>query len=479
MAPPPQIEVPNYSTDYLGSFDEWVEQAARSLAEQYVNGVRVFDNFNGPTGAIGQPAGSDFNSGQGGSRTGTITPQTLNFFRSYVRANAHSDPWLASQFGTPPSRQATFQPSPSSPGAVAAGNNASNERIAAGNNATTIQAATIAANASIANAQTAAATAREGFANDWRIAQLRVATDRYIAEGGWGVQRYVAELSEKGAMERLKLELGMREKELAQRAVEERNRNQNENNRLALEIAKYDAELAASPRNWLKYAAWLSSRNIVVNGLSLAMAAQEVPESQISPATVANVAGPVAGLQTAQESQQQALGTVTGQSGGGTGGGYPVPNISPTSLPKTESGPGGSIGTYQPPPSGANLDKMSAVDLANKLLGMSPGAATPADASQGNLQGIMDSVAPGVNGRTAGFGAYGGPTRNALGVDVGPGVSGAQVDYRQFAKKLPTEQGMFLGGIESVRGASGVTDWTAELERSRPKGRATGAASYG
>ena len=73
--------------------------------------------------------------------------------------------------------------------------------------------------------------------------------------------------------------------------------------------------------------------------------------------------------------------------------------------------------------------------------------------------------------RVASFGAYGGPTTNALGIDI-PEASGQQVDYRQFSRLLPSEQQAKVGAVESVRGSSGVSDFIKEMESARPKGNA-------
>lgn len=483
---PPDVAPGMTSRDYFGSLDEWIFNTARALAERYAAGDQsMLDSLSGATASIGQPDRLDFGSTASGASTGTISAQTYNFFANYVKAYGTTDPWLTSQFGAPPARSATYIPDPSSPGALAdkAAEEAAKDRAwkteeYAKDRATDLEIAGIGAASARYSADRQFEAVSLQVENSWRIATMQDATDRYIAEGTWGVQKYVAELQESGAMDRLKLELGMRDKELAQRAIEEKNRYDVALKSLALEVAKYDAELAASPRNWLKYASWLQTRNIVVNGLSLAMAAQEVPEQAIDPATVAETAGPVAGLTTAQE--QLASGTTGGVTSSQNPFGAGMIDLSgDTKTFEVGAQSGQPNLNYTPPPSAAQIGQMGAGDLANTLLGMSPGGATPAEASTGNLQSVMDSLSTTGKGRQASFGSYSGPTKNALGIDIGPEVVGSNVDYRKFSKLLPTQQEMKIGGIESVRGASGVNDWVAELERSRPKGGATGAASYG
>jgi len=102
---------------------------------------------------------------------------------------------------------------------------------------------------------------------------------------------------------------------------------------------------------------------------------------------------------------------------------------------------------------------------------MNPAAATEADASQQNLQNIANNLTTANRPRVASFGAYGGPTTNALGIDI-PEASGQQVDYRQFSRLLPSEQQAKVGAVESVRGSSGVSDFIKEMESARPKGNA-------
>lgn len=485
-----------WSPDYQGSYDEWFERVVIDLTERYSAGL---GGASVTGGQIGSPDPDDFGNG-------TVSWRTEQYWENFVRNYGAQSPYIQEAYGPPPERQATYEMDPNAPSAVqgtfeersefesaeAAKDRALSRELSAADNAARIQSAQISADASRYSAdqataraamQEAGATQRTQMQIDasWREAKLADATRRYIAEGDWGVQKWVTTENNKAAMERLTAELGFRREELAQRAIEESHRHQENMTGLALEVAKYDAELAASPRNWLKYAAWLQNRNVVVNGMSLAMAAQEVPEEQIAPDEVAEATGDMVGaIHVSQDLASGASGGVTGDpaalaateiiaSGdvsGQTATGFATQG--PTALDQT-----------QPSPSAEELGQVDDYSqLANDLLGSNPLAATEGDASQQNLQNISNNLQTADRGRIASFGAYGGPTTNALGVEVGE-VSGQDVDYRQFANLLPSEQDAKIGEIESIRGPSGVTDFVAEMERSRPKGRASGAASFG
>lgn len=459
--------------DYSGSRDAWEDIAIGDLIAQYKRGTLNLPDVSG--GSIGRADETDF-----GNPSKPVSLQTASFFERYVRNYGSSDPTLASMYGQPPSRRATFVNDPNSPSSIqgtykdraadaareGAANRASEERIAAGHDAASIQSAQIGANAHISGISMQ-------VESNWKIAAMEDATRRYIAEGDWGVQKWVTEANNAGAMARLQLELGQRDEELAQRATEEKNRHHESMVGLALEVAKYDSELAASPRNWLKYAAWLKNRDIVVNGMTLAMASQEVPEQAIDPGVVANTTGSgVAGIQAQQELQ-------SGTSGGGTSpqdafGAQTQEIVSGQQGAQTQTP---ALTPQQPTPSATQLGAVTDyAALAKQLLGQNPAAASSAEASTENLQAIADSLK--TTNKPASFSAWGGPTQNALGITI-PEISGKDVDYRAFSKLLPTQQQMKVGGVESIRGAAGVTDWIAEMERSRPKGGNATAAAWG
>lgn len=464
------------STDYTGSRDEWEERVIRTLVDRYKNGLGGMGGSGDPS--IGAPAAEDF-----GTPGKPISYQTWNYWENYVRKFGATDPWITQNFGTPPGRSASYVPDPNSEASIQGTWEQRNAAATAeGEKNRAVEREKIAAQERIAAMQEAGATQRVTMQveSDWKIASLQDATRRYIAEGDWGVQKWVTTENNSAAMERLKLELAQNDKELAQRAIEEKNRHHEQMVGLALEVAKYDAELAASPRNWLKYAGWLQARNIVVNGMTLAMAAQEVPENTIDPALVTAATGSnLAGIQTALES---------GQSGGAASSQNAFGGNMQEMFTGAEKGAGanvnlnapqGATGQFQAPPSAQQLGAQTDYkQLANDLLGMNPLAATAGDASNQNLQNIANNLSTTGRPRIAGFGAYFGPTKNALGIEI-PEVAGKDVDYRQFSNLLPSEQQMKVGAVESVRGAAGVTDWVEEMERSRPKGGAFGAAGYG
>ena len=481
--------------DYSGSYEDWLDIATRTLAQRYAAGYRDFDQFSGSTAGIGQPNSANFGTAKMGASEGVISSQTYKFFESYLRQNGGSDPYIMAQYGTPPTRNATFRPDPNSPSSLygtfgeksawesgeKAKDRAAQTAISAADNAARIQAAQISANAQIQSstidANARIETTRMGVESDWKIATLQDATRRYVAEGDWGVQRYVAELQDKGMTARLQMELGQRDKELAQRAVEEKARHQEQMVGLALEVAKYDAELSAQPRNWLKYAAWLKSRDVVVNGLTLSMAADLVPDSAITPATVANTTGSgIGAIQTAQES------LTSGASGGATSTQdafgaqtQPLTGAGATGTQTQQQGQA-AVGAMQPTISAEQLGQTTDyAGLARSLLGMNGLEASADQASTSNLQAIADTQRTS-GGRQPGFGAYNGPTTNAFGVEI-PEATGQKTDYRSFSNLLPSQQEMKFGAVESL--GRYAPDYAKEIQRSRPKGGVTGAASYG
>lgn len=470
--------------DYSGSRDEWEERVIRALISRYKQGLGGMPGYG--DASIGKPAEEDF-----GTPDKPLSYQTVQYFENYVKKFGASDPWILENFGTPPERRATYVDDPNSRSSVEGTWKERSEFQASENQKDRDAQMAIAQ----LQANTQLQSVRERIAADLSIAAMEDATRRYIAEGDWGVQKYIAELQEKGAMDRLLLELGARDKDRAQRAIEERNRHHEAMVGLALEIAKYDAELAAEPRNWLKYAAWLQNRDVVVNGLTLTMAAQLVPEDQIDPQEVAQSGGSsMAVYQTAVE-QYQAL--ISGQSGGSM---QPLTQEMVNSW-QPQGGPG--VGGMQLPPGAATMwqERYSAGQgemkpaqptigaqqlagvtdygaLARQLLGMNPLESSAAQASQENLQGISNSLRTTMSGggRVASFGNYTGPTTNALGVTVSE-PTGQKVDYRQFSRLLPSQQQMKLGEISSL--GRYEPDFIKEMEKSRPKGFATGAASFG
>lgn len=454
------------SNNYQGSYQEWFYRAVASMSARYAAGDQsLLDGLSGATGSIGQPNRIDF-----GNKTESL--QTRQFFESYLRAYGGSDPYILQQFGPPPSKQASYEEDPNSASSIngtwkdrsafeaaeSEKDRASAERIAAGNNAANIAAANISANAQIEST-------RMRVGADLSIATMENATRRYIAEGDWGTQKYIAELQEKGAMDRLVMELGDREKDRAQRALFEANRHGEAMTSLAIQVAAYDADLAAQPRNWVAYAAWLKSRDVVVNGLTLAMASDMVPEDAIDPATVAQVS-PTAALQAAQAP----AGLTSGQSGGSTS----ATGENPFSLPNaTQQTP--TLAPNQTAPSAQQLGQTTDYGaLAKQLLGMNPAAPSVDLATPEALQATSNTLS--TSGKVPSFGAWNGPKTNSLGFTPSQ-ASGQSVNYRQFSNLLPSQQEMKFGEVASI--GRYIPDYVKEMEASRPKGQATGAAAFG
>lgn len=464
--------------DYVGSAEEWEDYVIDSLISRYKTGQGGAGGY--ASGGIGQPDPADFNN-----PSKPLSAQTQQYWENYVRKYGASDPWIVENFGPRPGRNATYVQDPNSASAIqgswkdrSAWEAEQNEKdrakdLAIAGMQHSAAMAQIAASKEIAALQEAGATQRTQMQIEasWREAMLADATRRYIAEGDWGVQKWVTTENNTAAMARLQMQLQFDREALAQQAIAEKNRHQEQMVALALEVAKYDADLAASPRNWLKYAAWLKERDIVVNGLSLAMAAQEVPDTAIDPGTVANSTGDnIGAIQTSQEA------LVSGQSGGAVssqdafGAGTQEMAAAGGQQPQTTAVTNQGLGDMRPTISAQQLSGTTDyAALARQLLGMNPMAASGEEASTANLQSIQDSLRTSKPGRVASFGAYGGPTTNALGVQVSE-VSGGDVDYRKFSKLLPSQQEAKVGAIESVRGPYGVSDWVKEMEMSRPKG---------
>jgi hypothetical protein len=469
------------STNYAGSFDDYLWRNSRVLAEAYMRGELPPGSLTMDMSPIGEASTGDWASGQvlgdgknGG--TGRITEQTYQFFYNYLKAYGSQDPYLIQRFGEPPTRMATWE----DPNVVTQGTFAQKSAENALDRTTQQNIANTYAGASVQSAQISADASRYGadqqlagvtlsVNNAWRTAQLDDATRRYIAEGDWGVQKFIVQAQESGAMDRLKLELGQRDKELAQAAIGERDRHHEAMVGLVLEVAKYDSQLAGQPRNWVAYAAWLQNRGMVVNGLNLGAVAQMLPETSLNPMEIANSANAqgaaIAAVQTAEAAasaqasggqqsssagtQQQTAATTTGGQGQqqqeAAAGGYTV--------------------------AGVNLDSTDYTGMANQLLGIGGGGGTAPTTEQ--LQQTYDSIQG--QGRQPNFGAWGGPTTNSLGMVINP--NGAKRDFRRWSSLLPSQQEMDLGAVASV--GKYEPDFVQEMQASRPKGATRGAAAYG
>lgn len=449
------------SPDYDGSYQQWINDNAHAMAQRYAAGDQsMLDNLSGATGPVGQPLRSDFG-------TRNVSDQTVQFFKRYLQAYGKSDPYIAEAFGPPPGRQATYGQSPNSPSSLGNANNQNDidvEDIRGKNDRDLADINNSAAAARQKAADDAAYARSKGqWDSDYRIASMQDATNRYRSEGDWGVQKYVAELGNKGALDRLMLQLGFDRERLALDAKTQRDAMDLEYKKLALDIAKYDADLAGQPQNVWKYAAWLQKRGQVVNGLNMAMAASIVPAESISAATVGNSGIPgAAAIATTfmDETQQQPQGQQPQVAWEGAG------SVAP---PMTNQ-----QGNFSPQGLQQTTDYAA---LTNQLLNRNP---LQADApSQGDMQAITTSRTnelAGVGGGQGGFGSWQGPTTNALGVNVGD-PSGQKVDYRKFHDAPWAQQQMKLADVNSV--GMFTNDFLGQLERSRPKGNAAGPAAWG
>lgn len=523
------------SYDYSGSYDEWRERVVADLIRRYTEG-RGGKGSDDPE--LGEPSPEDFGSAANGN-AGQYSHATVQYWERFVDKYGATDPFVAENYGPPPSRRATYQTDPNSDAAdrdwrtgenakdrtenarqfdesikqqeadraaraaEAAAELASRKEITAmqeeGENKR--QSERIAADAAenekarIFNREESAMErawreaeaakdrdlARERETNETTRVQMDItsrekiaaqdnATRIFLAEGDWGVQKWVEEERNRGALERLTLELGMRDKELAQDAVGERNRHHENMVSLVLEVAKYDSELAAQSVNWLKYAAWLNNRGEVVNGMTLAMAFSNVPEESISPQEVAASGLPGANVAAIQSQQQVA-----------PQGGEQQPEVDPA----TQAAMSGSMSSATPQPQsnvpaqykGIDLQNENYEDLLNQILGLNPNAAQPGvDNSQQNIQATLDML--NTTGHSEGGQQQQQPGFNLAGVgQFSFDPRGQKQDYRKFSKLLPSQQQMNAAAAQA--GGSAIDDYLYKMNKSRPKGGAVGAGSYG
>lgn len=474
-----------YSVDYAGSLDEWIETVARSMVDRYLDGDQsMLDGMSGATGGIGQPNRADFGSRKPGEN-GRVSAQTVAFFRNYARTYLDKDEWIRNNFGPPPTRSATYTTTELTRDdklSEAQKDRENQLAVAKEYAGATIEAARLQADAQVQAAQIRADT-------DWAIAQMEDLTRRYIAEGEWGLQRELAYMQENGLMTRFMLELGFKEKALAQEAKAERNRHHEAMLGIITELAKYGTQLAAEPRNWIAYAAWLQNRGEVVNALTLQAAAQAVPETSIDPGELVNtpagqnLAGGIVvqNILIAGQNGMQVNGVSIGtgvQPPGGqqvSGQQYNFNWSGQQGLPQLPGGQQMQTGGQQAQPeanyswNGINLNNTNYTELANQILGLQG----PAPTTQ-QLQETYESVNPaGSSIDTTGY--YSGPKVNALGMQVNP--LGHKNAFGKFSKLLPSQQQMNIGAASSV--GRPEQDYIAEFTRAMPRGRSRGAAAYG
>lgn len=515
--------------DYHGSFEEWVEMTARGMLSRYVAGDQsMLDSMTMSTSGLGQPDRNDFGSGRAAGNSngqGAYSFGTQAFFEAYVRRAAENytrgqiDPFMFGGNGQggattpPPSRHATFGIDPNSPSAQNQQNNDAQAAMQAAQDKATgeRQAAHDTAAANMQAASDTAAYQRVKYQVDsaWNTAVMEDATRKYVAEGDWGVQKYVADQNNKGSMDRLILQLGAADKDRAQQAIAEQNRHHESMIGLTLEVAKYDAELSKQPHNWIAYATWLNNRGLVINGLNLAMAADAVPAQSLSPAEIAQ-SSPIAAYQA---------GTSQGQIPTSS---FASPTQNPTFSPDGQSPPG-TVNTTQPEQTGfgvtanqtasqgtgmavggvaatpinqggpdttgqgapeqtgfgatanaagsQNLNSTDYAALARNLMGITPDTQAP---STGALQAAYNGL--NTQGRGGGIGALNqgsGMATNSLGMTVN--TVGAKENAVGFNNLTPDAQDMKLAAANS--GGVSDRDFLYSLQRGRPKGGASGGVA--
>jgi len=430
-----------------GTYEEWRQTVISALVQRYLKGDQsMLDNLSGATGSIGQPNRADFGSATGG-KNGTESVETYRFFERYVDLYGTSDPWLREMFGDPPSEHAEWvRPWLTSDEQIALTQQDYETRLAI---------------AQIEAATTLQATAMRVGA-DIQIAAMENATRRYIAEGEWAVQRELAKMQEAGTMTRFLMDLGFRYDELVVHAQAERNRHHEAMLALINEVAKYDAQLAAEPRNWVAYAAWLKNRDIVVNGMTLGAAAQAFSEADIDPGefTSTPFGQSIGGLISYYAAY---LNTLNGGSSLPTYAGPDAGDVQ-TNFTFTWTNP--NVQT----PTGQQLSTQTGFDyeeLAKKVL-------PQYDYSTEELQQAYNDVdASGGATDTAGY--WSGPTKNALDMEVNP--LGHKNQFQKFLNFTPAQQQMNIGAASSVGRYD--KDYIAEFTKATPRGKSSGGIQYG
>lgn len=522
------------SQDFSGSFDEYRERVISDLIRRYVEGL---GGIGSDDPELGLPSTEDAGSGANG-KVGQYSHATVAYWERFFDKYYTTDPFINQNYGPAPTRKATFVPDPNSASALqkgqqdygskenaldreeAAKDRASREADAAAERAAReaiarmqeegetarqrerIQAdalenekarqqqskeselerafreAQAAKDRDLARERESAETGRvrERIASDEKIATMQDLTRRWETEGDWGVQKYIEEQREKGLMDRLQLTLGLEREKMAQDATAERNRHHEEMVGIVLKVAQYDSELAAQPVNWLKYAAWLQKRGQVVNGLTLAMAAEQVPEDAISPADVANSGIPGAGVASLQTQTQ----TPPAATGAPPAAGGQAAQTSNPPMQATTGAPAPTTTGNQPPGytyNGIDLQNRNYADLLDQILNLNPNAAQPGvDNSQENIQATLDSLD--TRGVQSPSQQMQGPSINLSGVgQFSYDPRGEQHDYRKFAKLLPAQQQMAAGAAQAAGAPFG--DFLAKMQKARPKGGAVGATAYG
>lgn len=448
-----------FVTNYNGSWQQWRDGVVSAMIQAYIRGDQsMLDRMAGATGPIGQPNRDDFGSATGGNN-GQVSTATRMFFERFVDMYWDSDPYIKEMFGNAPQRTDLQYERPWL---------TSDEQIK-------LAQQQMEKDWAIANLQagTQLTIARERNATDIAIANMENMTRRYIAEGEWGVQREIAALAEMGRLTSFVMELGFRYDDLALRAQQERNRHHEAMVALVTEVAKYDAQLAAEPRNWIAYASWLQNKGMVVNQLTLGVAAQAIADSDIPQTVVSNsTAGQSLGgmistyLGMIQQTYQRGL---AGPAGGGSGGagsaGGPNPNSD-----FTFTIPGTNISFDYTPPDKSAFSTETGVDYGQLLNEISPQKKFDLEQLQEAYAGVDAS-----GGARDTSGYYAGPTTNALGMSVNP--LGHKNRFSQFLNMSPAQQEMNVAAGSSV--GKPEQDYLKEFTKATPRGKAGGVAQYG
>ena len=284
--------------------------------------------------------------------------------------------------------------------------------------------------------------------------------EAYVAGDRAGVAEYLADLAEANPaqMERL-IPMFTTWDQVKVNAQSVANQHEQAMLSLAASVAQFDAELAAQPRNWIQYGAWLRNSGQLVNGLTLAMAAREVPDDQI------------AGL-SAGDSVGDMLNAQTKMRGGSVGGRETDPTTGQTVQPQ-DAGTGGGI---TPTVSQAQPTAQQPARAAPQPTAQQQRADAAGDDVSRRLTAYLS------NRPTFDIGAYQqaasqlqttstrGPT-NALGINVGE-TRGGEVHAPSYFSFTPGERELKRGLVESVRGRGTFQDFEQEIETARPKGNA-------
>ena len=275
----------------------------------------------------------------------------------------------------------------------------------------------------------------------------------FVEEGDAGLARYAVNLGKSGEMDKALNYLNdiTSYRLRAQQAASMRVQDQQAQQRLALEVAKYSSELAAAPHNWIQHAAFLRNIGAPINGLSLGMSAQLVPPERLTQYGMSDTAGMI---RNEEEVERRAATGETGSTASET--------ITPTPVVSRAQPVGAQPQRQQPTGTLASAWQQGR-DMVSGLSGRPEYTALQQMAQQ---QADTLRTTPTV-----------GPA-NALGVNVGE-VRGGEVHYPTLLDFTPGEVAQKKSLVESARGANTWGDFLAEADRARPKGQARAGLAFG